>query len=171
MNQEHSFAAVRGVIVDIVPERAQNGRSDGCILYFAVEDGDGNIVNFMVTPYTFVMDWEPLAVGMEGIFWYRTDAPMVLIYPPRYTAVVAAPVKAGRMIDVSFYDDALVNEEHMLQLRLDRTVKLRTTNNQYFLGSPADHDLVVSYTTSTRSIPAQTTPDEIVVLCGEPREE
>ncbi|MCM1100847.1 MAG: hypothetical protein NC079_01025 [Clostridium sp.] len=166
-----TFAGVRGVIVDIAPARAGEGRSDSCILYFTVEDENGNIVTFMVTPYTFVLDGEPLLMGTESIFWYRTDAPTVLIYPPQYTAVVAAPVKAGRMLDVSFYDDALVNEEHSLQLNLDRSVRLRATNGQYFMGNPANHNLVVSYTTSTRSIPAQTTPREVVVLCDELREE
>lgn len=165
------FASVQGMIVDVVPARAGNGRSESCILYFTVEDDNGNIVNFMVTPFTFVVDWEPLSVGMRGTFWYRTDAPTLLIYPPQYTAVVAAPVRPGRFIDVGYYDTALVNDTHTLQLRLDRSVRLRTINNQYFQGSPANHNLVVSYTTSTRSIPAQTTPQEIVVLCDEARQE
>ncbi|MCM1113155.1 MAG: hypothetical protein NC399_07885 [Muribaculum sp.] len=161
------FASVQGVIVDAVPARTGNGRSDSCVLYFTVEEENGNIVNFMVTPLTFVVDWKPLSVGMQCTFWYRTDAPTLLIYPPQYTAVAAAPVRAGRLIDVGFYDTALVNDTHTLQLRLDKSVRLRTVNNQYFQGNPAGHNLVVSYTTSTRSIPAQTTPQEIVVLCDE----
>lgn len=160
------FLAVKGMIVDVMPARG-NGRSDSCTLFFSVEDDNGNIVNFMVLPSTFVAEWKPLAVGQEAVFWHRADAPVPLIYPPRYTAAAAAPVRRDRMYDVSFYDNSLVNAEHTLQLHMDKSVQLRTTNNQYFQGSPANHNLFVSYSDSTRSIPAQTTPNEVVVLCGE----
>ncbi len=160
------FLAVKGMIVDVTPART-NGSLDGCILYFTLEDDDGNTVNFMVTPYTFVADWKPLAVGQEAIFWYRADAPVPLIYPPQYTAAAAALVRRDRMYDVSFYDDSLINAEHTLQLHMDNSVELRTGNNQYFQGSPANHNLFVSYSSSTRSIPAQTTPLRVIVLCDE----
>lgn len=162
-----TFASVKGVIVDMMPSRTGNGNSDSCIMFFTVEDDNGNIVNFMVTPDTFVMDWQPLSVGMQCVFWYKTNEPVPLIYPPQYRAAVAARHRNDRMLDVSFYNDLLVNEEHTLQLNMDKSVALRTTNNQYFQGSPANHNLVVSYTTSTRSIPAQTTPQAVIVLCDQ----
>ena len=112
-----------------------------------------------------VVDFETLSVGMNCTFWYEADAPMPLVYPPRYNAVVAAQVKNGRMVNVGFYNMALVNEDNTLQLNLDGSVDITTTNNQRFLGSPAGNDLVVVYSSSTRSIPAQTTPSRIVVLC------
>lgn len=166
-----TFASVRGIIVDMVPSRTGNGNSDSCFMFFTVEDENGNIVNFMVTPDTFVVDRKPLGVGMECVFWYMTDEPVPLIYPPQYRAAVAAQRRNDRMLDVSFYNDMLVNEEHTLQLNMDKSVALRTTNNQYFQGNPANHNLVVSYTTSTRSIPAQTTPQEVIVLCGQMTQE
>ena len=138
------FGSITGTIVDMVPTRQGNGRTDGCV--------------------TFV-DFETLSVGMQCTFWYEADAPMPLVYPPRYNAVVAAQVKNGRMINVGFYNMSLVNEDNTLQLRLDKTTEVRTTNNQYFQGSPANHNLVVVYGNSTRSIPAQTTPMKVVVLC------
>lgn len=159
------FGMVMGTIVDMVPARMGNMRADGCMNFVTIEDMDGNTVNFMVTPSTFVVDWETLSVGMNCTFWYRADAPVPLIYPPQYTAVVAAQNKNGRMIDVGYYNTSMVNETQTLQLNVDGTVDIRTTNNQYFQGSPANHNLVVVYDTSTRSIPAQTTPKQIVVLC------
>ncbi len=160
-----TFASVSGMIVDVMAERTEAGRSQNCIMYFTVEDDNGNITNFMVTPNTFVLDFQPLTTGMRCTFWYRTDAPAVLIYPPRYTAVAAARDENDRMVNVSFYNEQFVNQEMNLQLRLDDSTELRTTNNQYFLGNPANHNLMVSYTTSTRSIPAQTTPQKVYVLC------
>ena len=42
-----------------------------------------------------------------------------------------------------------------------------TQNNQTYLGNPGGHTLVVLYSQTTRSIPPQTTPDKIIVLCGQ----
>ena len=163
--RRNRFGQVKGTIVDMVPTRIGNRRANGCMIFATVEDMDGNTVNFILTPSTFVLDFETLSVGMLCTFWYASDAPMPLIYPPQYNAVVVAQEKNGRMVNVGYYNSSLVNEDDTLQLNLDGTVDVRTTNNQYFQGSPANHNLVVTYDSSTRSIPAQTTPRQIVVLC------
>lgn len=162
-----TFASVTGTIVDMIPTRMGNRRANPCMIYTTIEDMDGNTVNFIISPTTYVADNETLSVGMMCTFWYRTDAPVPLIYPPQYNAVVVAQEKNGRSIDVSFYNSALVNEAQTLQLNLDGMVDVRTTNNQYYQGSPANHNLVVYYDNTTRSIPAQTTPKKIVVLCDQ----
>ena len=160
-----SFASMQGIIVDMIPMRIGNRRADGCMIFVTIEDVDGNTVNFIISPSTFVVDYTTLSVGMRCSFWYRTDAPVPLIYPPQYNAVVVAQELSERMIDVGFYNTSLVNEDQTLQLNIDGSVDLRTTNNQYFQGNPANHNLVVIYETSTRSIPAQTTPRKVIVLC------
>lgn len=163
--RRNSFASVTGMIVDMTPAQMGNRRTNGCMIFITVEDADGNTVNFIITPSTYVVDFETLSVGMTCTFYYRTDAPVPLIYPPQYNAVAAAREKTGRMVSVGYFNTALVNEDQTLQLNMDGTVQLRTTNNQYYQGSPANHNLVVIYDTSTRSIPAQTTPRQVVVLC------
>lgn len=163
--RRNRFSSVTGTIVDLVPMRIGNRRASGCMLFATLEDMDGNTVNFVMTPSTYVVDFETLSVGMMCTFWYETDAPAPLIYPPQYNAVAAAQERNGRMINVGYYNTSLVNEDQTLQLNMDGSVDVRTTNNQYFQGSPANHNLVVVYENSTRSIPAQTTPREVVVLC------
>ena len=163
--RRNSFGSVQGTIVDIVPTRMGNRRGDGCMMYMTIEDMDGNTVNFLVSPSTYVVDFDTLSVGMNCTFWYDANAPMPLIYPPQYNAVVVAQTKNGRMVNVSYYNGSLVNEDQTLQLNMDGSVNVRTTNNQYFQGDPVNHNLVVIYGNSTRSIPAQTTPMEVVVLC------
>ena len=160
-----TFTSVRGTIVELTPSRAGGRRNDPCTIFATVEDMDGNIVTFVITPSTFVVDYTTLSVGMRCTFWYRTDAPVPLIYPPQYTAVVVAQERNERFVDVSFYNSSLINEEQTLRLNIDNSVDIRTTNNQFFQGNPANNELVVTYVTSTRSIPAQTTPRRIVVLC------
>lgn len=160
------FGSVTGTIVELTPGRASGDCSDGSVIFFTLEDTSGNTVRFLVTPSTYVVDFETLSAGMLCTFWYDADAPMPLIYPPQYNAVAAAEEKTGRRVSVGYFDRFLVNGEGTLQLNLDGSVEVRTTNHQYFQGSPADHNLVVVYGSSTRSIPAQTTPSKVVVLCG-----
>ena len=160
------FGSVTGTIVDMVPAGQGGRRRDGCMIFVTMEDMEGNTVNFLLTPATYVVDFETLSAGMQCTFWYAADAPMPLIYPPQYNAVAAAREKNGRMVSVGYFDSALVNEEQTLKLNMDGSVEVRTVNNQYFQGSPANHNLVVDYASSTRSIPALTTPSKIVVLCS-----
>lgn len=165
MRPTSTFASVRGTIVELVPVSTGVRRNNPCMIFATVEDGDGNVVNFTISPSTFVVDYTTLSVGMRATFWYRTDVPVPLIYPPQYNAVAVAQDLNERFVDVSFYNSGLINEERTLQLNLDGRVDVRTVNNQYYQGNPANHNLVVIYTTSTRSIPAQTTPSKVVVLC------
>ncbi len=164
--QRPSFYPVEGTVVSIDPFARGFGGSD-CQMFVTVEDNDGNTVNFVVSPSTYVVDFVSIREGMKGTFYYRTDAPVPLIYPPQYSAVVVVPEsRNGQFVTVGYFNDSLINEEQTLMLNLNSRVKVLTTNNQRFLGSPANHSLVVFYETSTRSIPAQTTPEKIVVLCG-----
>lgn len=163
--RRNRFGSVTGMIVDMVPARMGNRRAEGCMIFVTLEDADGQTVNFIISPHTYVVDFETLSVGMVCTFWYAADAPMPLIYPPQYNAVVAAREKTERMVNVGYYNTSMVNEDQTLQLNMDGSVNVRTTNNQYFQGNPAGHNLVVVYENSTRSIPAQTTPRLVVVLC------
>lgn len=163
--RRNRFESVTGTIVDMVPTRIGNRRANGCMIFVTLEDLNENTVNFVMTPTTFVVGFETLSVGMNCTFWYAADAPAPLIYPPQYNAVAAAQTKNGQFVDVGFYNMSLVNDSQTLQLNMDGSVDVRTTNNQYFQGSPVNHNLVVVYGSSTRSIPAQTTPMKVYVLC------
>lgn len=165
--QTPTFLSVEGTIVEMEPVRAGNRRADGCQTFVSVEDENGSIVNFIVSPATYVADFIMLREGMSAAFYYRAAAPAPLIYPPQFGAVVAVPKQQnGQFVTVGHFNSALINEEQTLQLNMNSRVSVLTTNNQRFIGSPADRNLVVFYETSTRSIPAQTTPVKVVVLCG-----
>ncbi len=163
--REKSYRGVQGTIVSIEPTRIGNRRADRCLMFVGLENQDGDLVNFMVSPTTFVLDFVMLREGMEVTMYYRTDEPVPLIYPPQYRAAVVVPRMMGQMVDVDYYNKSLLNGDMTLQLNLNGSVDITTTNNQRFMGNPANNDLVVVYSSSTRSIPAQTTPSKIVVLC------
>ena len=165
--QQPSFYAVEGTIVELMSAGIRDGGYEPCRLLLTIEDENGDVVNFVVSSATYVADQITLETGMKAVFYYRTDAPVPLIYPPRYTAAVVVPEQIkGQFVAVGHFDEQLINEEQSLQLVMDPAVKLRTANNQQYLGSLWGMDLVVFYERSTRSIPAQTTPVKIVVLCN-----
>ena len=160
------YGSFTGTIVEIMQHGVNGLNSDGCSLLVTVEAEENNITNFVVSPSTFVVDFKTLEVGMECTFWYLLDAPAILIYPPQYPAVVVAEVEDDRQVEVAYFDEELINDKKTLKLNLGEDQIVYTTNNQQFLGSPAGRDLVVVYNFTTRSIPAQTTPISVVVLCG-----
>ena len=129
--RRNCFGSVTGTIVDMVPTRIGNRRANGCMIFVTIEDTDGNTVNFIMTPSTYVVDFQTLSVGMMCTFWYAAYAPMPLIYPPQYNAVVAAQNMPDRMINVGYYNTSLVNEDQTLQLNMDGSVDVRTTNVGY----------------------------------------
>ena len=165
-NNQRTFMEIQGTIVAIEPIRTGMNRGQNCGAMIMLEDMDGNNVNFTVGPMTYVLDFATLQEGMQVGVFYRTDAPAPLIFPPQYQASVIVPDRMGVNVDVGYYNSMLVNENQTLQLNLSGDVPVLTSNNQMYLGNPANHELVVVYSMSTRSIPAQTTPDKVIVLCG-----
>ena len=159
------YGSVTGTVVEMMPA-ANTGRGNkGCMMFVSVEDEDGNLTVFLVTPSTYVLDYVRITNGMKGTFWYDTNAPVPLIFPPQYNAVAVAEEIPGRNVDVGYYNNSLVNDSQTLKLNLDASTEVVTVNNQIFSGSPAGNNLMVVYDITTRSIPAQTTPSKIVVLC------
>jgi hypothetical protein len=163
--RQRRYGRVDGTIVAIEPTRFANDKLNGCITFYAVEDEDGNEVHFLVSSYTYVLDFETLETGQRCSFFYRKDAPMPSIEPPQFKASVVARQMPGREIFVGYFTQSLVNLDQSLQLRIDSSVPMLTTNNQHFLTSPINQNLVVEYDTVTKSKPAQTVPRRIIALC------
>ena len=156
------YNTVTGVITEIAPMTGQG--VGGCRQLVTVESG-GNITNFVITPDTYVADAITLRVGMQAHFVYNADLPAILIYPPQYTAVAVVPTTVAAGVKAGFFDNRLVSSDNTLQLNVTRNVPVVTSNNQTFTGSPRGRYLLVLYNRSTRSIPAQTTPERVVVMC------
>lgn len=104
--------------------------------------------------------------------FYDADAPVPLIYPPQYRAIVMAKAHTDRFVSVrdrfvsvSFFNSQLLSSDGNLKLNLSRQTEIVLENGQDFNGNPANRDLIVIYGATTRSIPAQTTPYKVIVLC------
>ena len=96
----------------------------------------------------------PVRPGDMVTGFYDSNAPVPLIYPPQYQAVVMARAEPGRNVKVDFFDEDLVSSDGMLKLNLAPTTRILLENGQAFTGNPAKRYLIAVYGPATRSIPA-----------------
>lgn len=163
-NSSAMYLSVTGIITQIM----QGGRSGYgvCSQMIEVEDAQGGITNFFIHNDTYVVGFETLYQGMPVEVFYNANLPAALIYPPQYVAAVVAPQQENQSVYVGFFDRNLLAADGSLRLNLARDTEVVTKNNQTFQGNPGGHVLVVLYSQTTRSIPPQTTPEKVVVMCG-----
>lgn len=162
MTNFHSFQGTVTMISDFNP-----GYSEGCNKLFTLENEMGTIVNFIVSPSTYFVDHEIIRVGDRVTGYFNGDLPVILIYPPQYQAIVMVREQPDQNIKVDHFDDHLLSSDGELKLNLSQYTQLLLTNGQLFTRYPGGRDLIVSYGPTTRSIPAQTTPYRIIILCLE----
>ncbi|RKQ16948.1 hypothetical protein [Ureibacillus endophyticus] len=141
----------------------QNG--EGCTKMYTLQNEMGAIVNFVVSPTTFFVDHEIVRVGDQVTGYYNGDLPAILIYPPQYPAIVMVKENPQQNVKVDYFNNQLLSSDGDLKLNLSPNTRIRLTNGQPFSLYPGNRDLIVLYTITTRSIPAQTTPQRIIVLC------
>ncbi len=162
MQNYSAFMSISGIIRSI--SDFSNG---GCVKLFSLIKNDGTVTDFIVDSTTYFTENIPLREGMRCTFFYDANLPAVLIYPPQFRAVVGVPQnrRGSQEIKVDYFNSALISSDNTLQLNINGYTPIFMQNGQYFNGDIAEHNLVVFYTDSTRSIPAQTSPNKIVVLC------
>ena len=160
-----NFGSFTGTLIRIENAWSENRITAGCSQQFSVVDQRGEMVNFITTPSTYFLNHIMLEVGTQITGFYDANAPVPLIYPPQYRAVVMARYSGSHTVFVDHFDRQLVSSDGSLKLNISPATDILLTNGQRFTGNPANKTLVVVYSVSTRSIPAQTTPSQIVVLC------
>lgn len=143
----------------------------GCSLNITFQSMDQGEIHMIVDGSTYVLDSRPLMVGEQVTFFYSRYAPVPLIYPPQYQAAAAAHTPYGTYayLDVftqSPFNSQLINSDDTLRLNLSGGMRMFLPNGQPFYGALSGKLLLVLYSATTRSIPAQTTPDKIIVFCG-----
>lgn len=159
----HSFSGFVTKIEDMIGN--PNNTESGCSKFITVENNEGLIVNFIAAPDTYFVNQEIVAVGDWITGYYDGDLPVILIYPPQYKALIIVKENQYEHVKVDFFDSSLISSDHILQLNISPATSILMTNGQLFSNSPANRNLIVRYGAATKSIPAQTTPYEIIVYC------
>ena len=162
----NKFLSFHGMITSIDDFWISSNPNDlGCYKIFTIQNETGEIVNFVIEPSTYFVDNKVFLIGDRVIGFYDANAPVPLIYPPQYRAVVMALFSSLRNVIVDFFDSQLVNSNNTLKLNLAPCTSIINRNGQPFTRIPSNRNLVAIYGASTKSIPAQTTPYRIIVLC------
>lgn len=159
LNNKTNFLSYEGTISNIY-----NFDENGCTQIFEVVDNNNNITNFVVSRDTYFVNNLRAYIGMKIIVFYDASAPSVLIYPPRFNAEVIAELN-GFNIKVDKFNRNLLSQDRSLQLNISDNTDIILENGQTFNGNLGNRNLIVIYRNSTRSIPAQTTPDTVIVMC------
>lgn len=160
----NSFPSVTGVITAI-HSPADNRSNDLCSFLLDIQSADGP-VSLLLTSSTYVYDCQHLKTGDSITAFYDPGAPVPLIYPPRYTALVIVRIENGLQAALDVFDETLTNSDGTLRLNPDKHTDTITPNGQKIQGSPGGHMLLVLFSSSTKSIPALAVPEDIVVFCG-----
>ena len=159
MKPSTNYVGIVGIIEQLAP--VQN---ECCNQNITLRTMNG-IVRFILSPGTYVADNTPLRTGMRITAFYDTNQPVPLIYPPQYQAVFIVRTEPAENIVVSYFDRDLLSQQHQLKLNIDNTTRISTANGQRYTCNLGENLLMVFYSASTRSIPAQTTPERIIVFC------
>lgn len=132
--------------------------------YVLVEDAEGRETNIIVSKDTYIVNNEKIDVGSVIIGFYHVNKPMIMIYPPQYNAEVVAIFSKDQNIKFDRFDKDLVSYDKSLKLNISKDTNIITEDGKDFKGNLSNKKLVVVYGVSTKSIPAQATPTQIIVL-------
>jgi hypothetical protein len=160
-----SFGSFFGIVTMIDDFWTGSEAPTGCYKLMTVQNTDGNTVNFVITPTTYFVDHVMISVGEPVIGFYDLNVPVPLIYPPQYRAVVMARLTQNQNVKVDFFNSQLISSDGTLRLVISPLTQITQENGQLFTANPANRNLIVIFTASTMSIPAQTVPNRIIVMC------
>ncbi len=160
-----SYKFFYGLITTIDEFWTNNPQNEGCYKIMTIQMYDGNIINFIISPDTYFVDNYVMKIGDLVVGYYDANAPVPLIYPPQYRALIVAQLTLDRNIKVDFFNEQLISSDGMLKLNIFPSTKIIQENGQIFTGNLANRNLIVTYGPVTRSIPAQTTPYKVIVIC------
>lgn len=132
--------------------------------YVLVEDVAGKEANIIISKDTYIVNNENIDIGSVITGFYDADKPMIMIYPPQYNAEVIAVFSKEQNIKVDSFDKNLVSFDKSLKLNISNDTKIITQDGKPFKGKLTNKKLVVIYDVSTKNIPAQTNPIQIIVL-------
>ena len=153
-----TFEKVEGIIQGI------NRGDDCCSMTLSVISGS-NIVNVVVSGDTTVIDNVRVRPGMRIAAFYDTNLPTPAVYPPQYRAELITTLRRGQQVLLDYFDDELTSADGSLKLNIGPMTNVMTLNGQQYTCSPENTELLVYYTASTFSMPAQTTPQKVIVMC------
>lgn len=162
--QETYYLSFSGTVTEIFPFYDGDEPVEG--KYFVHVSGqDDALINFVVDENTYMFTEGELKKGAEVTAYYLYGLPMILIYPPQYPAVAMAVEYDGEQsIFVDRFDENLLSADASLYIKTGENTEVVDSTGAKYEGSLEGEVLAVFYTVAAQSLPAQTTPEKIIVL-------
>ena len=160
-----NFQSFSGVVTMIGDFMTGINEEAECNKLVSVDNGYGTLVDFVMTPDTYVVDHVMLSVGDRITGFYGMDVAVPLIFPPQYRAVVMVKDTPYQNVKVSYFNSQLESSDDKLKLNIAPSTQIVLRNGQAFTKYPSNRNLIVVYGPTTKSIPAQTIPYKIIVAC------
>lgn len=154
-----ALAPVTGTVLSI------RSMKDCCGQLLSLDTGRRQVVNFTLSPETVVLNSTRLRPGMRVVAYYDVNLPVPLIFPPQYKAQLISVIRPEEFVYLGYFNRDLTAMDQSLRLNIAPSTVIVTANGQSFSCAVGNRTLLVYYTTTTRSIPPQTTPRKVVVLC------
>jgi hypothetical protein len=133
--------------------------------FIHVQSPNGSEANFIVSKDTYIVNDAKIVEGSVITGYYDANAPMIMIYPPQYNVeVIVVEGSTDLNVKVDVFNKDLISSDNFLKLNISDETELVWEDGTAFKGSLENRNLVVLYGISTKSIPAQTTPEKVVVL-------
>jgi len=121
---------------------------------------------FALDHYTYIANAEEIKVGDEITGYIKANMPMIMIWPPQYTPdVIVVKTDSIETIKADYFDQDLISSDGTLKLDPQAIETIQYQDGSEFYGElTGDLRLIVSYTASTKSIPAYPMAPSVTVL-------
>ena len=162
-----SFMKFTGVIQEIERDgketRLTLENDKGLIMIMRIND---NTLKFN-SGTTKLLNLENLKKGATIEAYYDKNKPMILIYPATVTPeiVIMKDEKVHGEVKIAKFDRNFISLDNELKLNIAKdTILLNQQGKKIKEIDLHDKELAIFYSTTTKSIPAQTTPTKIIAL-------
>lgn len=168
--EAQGFVQVEGKIDSIV-------ENDGFKTVTLINDQGGVVLN--ITDKAFVLNYAnhkfltsaDLHINMTVTAIIPDNVPMTMSIPPMVSDVVGLVVMDDTgFVNAGFYDENLFNKNALLVLDVAQNgiiFDMNGEHGQLTVNDIVNQNLLVLYKASTRSVPAQTSPDYVMILDGD----
>lgn len=166
--QQVKITSVSGTVKEVRNFYGTDNKVDETKKFVMIEDANGAVSNFIVTPETYHITevaLKDIKAGDKVTGFYDATLPEVMTAIPQHNAVaISVNLAEPKNVKVDLFDSNLISSDNQLKLNISENTKIYSKNGEVYTGDLKGKQLAVIYTFTTRSIPAQTTPEKVVVL-------
>ena len=166
------YACVAGEITKVEEHVAQDAETPKTLIHYTIKSGEAEYIA-VVSDKTYSIffgktDRKAPGVGDSIRVFYDAKSIMLMIYPMYINAdFIAVNLDEANSVAIARFDEDFVSAQYSLKLNISEDTEIVLEDGTEFEGEAKDligRKLVVIYSVTTRSIPAITVPEKIIVM-------